>query len=81
MSLLLFFPAVKCAEWTAPTLIVIDVCVSVSVYLSACCQDSANLPEGASTPALGLSNKAIFQGEILALHLSVSALGSGPSFV
>uniref|UniRef100_A0AAQ6IER7 Elongator complex protein 2 n=1 Tax=Anabas testudineus TaxID=64144 RepID=A0AAQ6IER7_ANATE len=24
--------------------------------------DSANLPEGASTPALGLSNKAVFQG-------------------
>uniref|UniRef100_A0A8D3DQ99 Elongator complex protein 2 n=1 Tax=Scophthalmus maximus TaxID=52904 RepID=A0A8D3DQ99_SCOMX len=27
--------------------------------------DSANLPEGASTPALGLSNKAVFQGKIL----------------
>ncbi|KAF3707523.1 Elongator complex protein 2 [Channa argus] len=26
--------------------------------------DSANLPEGASTPALGLSNKAIFQGDL-----------------
>uniref|UniRef100_A0AAQ6IMJ1 Elongator complex protein 2 n=1 Tax=Anabas testudineus TaxID=64144 RepID=A0AAQ6IMJ1_ANATE len=28
--------------------------------------DSANLPEGASTPALGLSNKAVFQGKIFA---------------
>uniref|UniRef100_A0AAQ5X0N2 Elongator complex protein 2 n=1 Tax=Amphiprion ocellaris TaxID=80972 RepID=A0AAQ5X0N2_AMPOC len=27
--------------------------------------DSANLPEGASTPALGLSNKAVFQGDIV----------------
>uniref|UniRef100_A0A3Q3JV70 Elongator complex protein 2 n=1 Tax=Monopterus albus TaxID=43700 RepID=A0A3Q3JV70_MONAL len=27
--------------------------------------DSATLPEGASTPALGLSNKAVFQGKIL----------------
>ncbi|XP_035476834.2 elongator complex protein 2 [Scophthalmus maximus] len=27
--------------------------------------DSANLPEGASTPALGLSNKAVFQGELV----------------
>uniref|UniRef100_A0A7N8XC63 Elongator complex protein 2 n=1 Tax=Mastacembelus armatus TaxID=205130 RepID=A0A7N8XC63_9TELE len=27
--------------------------------------DSANLPEGASTPALGLSNKAVFQGKTL----------------
>ncbi|XP_029369470.1 elongator complex protein 2 isoform X2 [Echeneis naucrates] len=26
--------------------------------------DSANLPEGASTPALGLSNKAVFQGDL-----------------
>uniref|UniRef100_A0A3Q4BW09 Elongator complex protein 2 n=1 Tax=Mola mola TaxID=94237 RepID=A0A3Q4BW09_MOLML len=35
------------------------------------CSDSANLPEGASTPALGLSNKAVFQGEILALQLCI----------
>ncbi|KAM9738304.1 elongator complex protein 2 [Menidia menidia] len=27
--------------------------------------DSANLPEGASTPALGLSNKAVFQGDLV----------------
>ncbi len=27
-----------------------------------CVQDIADLPEGASTPALGLSNKAVFQG-------------------
>ncbi|KAG7245000.1 hypothetical protein INR49_023566 [Caranx melampygus] len=26
--------------------------------------DAANLPEGASTPALGLSNKAVFQGDL-----------------
>ncbi|KAJ8403143.1 hypothetical protein AAFF_G00360590 [Aldrovandia affinis] len=26
--------------------------------------DTANLPEGASTPALGLSNKAVFQGDL-----------------
>ncbi|XP_075995702.1 elongator complex protein 2 isoform X2 [Genypterus blacodes] len=29
------------------------------------CSDSANLPEGASTPALGLSNKAVFQGDLV----------------
>lgn len=34
------------------------------------CQDSADLPEGASTPALGLSNKAVFQGKIKKLHRS-----------
>ncbi|XP_036372087.1 elongator complex protein 2 [Megalops cyprinoides] len=27
--------------------------------------DAANLPEGASTPALGLSNKAVFQGDLM----------------
>uniref|UniRef100_A0A8C7ZXV4 Elongator complex protein 2 n=1 Tax=Oryzias sinensis TaxID=183150 RepID=A0A8C7ZXV4_9TELE len=27
--------------------------------------DSVNLPEGASTPALGLSNKAVFQGDLV----------------
>lgn len=27
--------------------------------------DAANLPEGASTPALGLSNKAVFQGDLV----------------
>uniref|UniRef100_A0A669CKT8 Elongator complex protein 2 n=1 Tax=Oreochromis niloticus TaxID=8128 RepID=A0A669CKT8_ORENI len=27
--------------------------------------DSASLPEGASTPALGLSNKAVFQGDLV----------------
>ncbi|KAI1901605.1 hypothetical protein AGOR_G00036120 [Albula goreensis] len=27
--------------------------------------DTANLPEGASTPALGLSNKAVFQGDLM----------------
>ncbi|KAK7898662.1 hypothetical protein WMY93_019515 [Mugilogobius chulae] len=27
--------------------------------------DTANLPEGASTPALGLSNKAVFQGDLV----------------
>uniref|UniRef100_A0A3P8VKF9 Elongator complex protein 2 n=1 Tax=Cynoglossus semilaevis TaxID=244447 RepID=A0A3P8VKF9_CYNSE len=27
--------------------------------------DCANLPEGASTPALGLSNKAVFQGDLV----------------
>lgn len=27
-----------------------------------CVQDIADLPEGARTPALGLSNKAVFQG-------------------
>ncbi|KAM3596864.1 uncharacterized protein V6R79_021827 [Siganus canaliculatus] len=30
--------------------------------------DSANLPEGASTPALGLSNKAVFQGDLVPKH-------------
>uniref|UniRef100_A0A8C4I2U4 Elongator complex protein 2 n=1 Tax=Dicentrarchus labrax TaxID=13489 RepID=A0A8C4I2U4_DICLA len=41
--------------------------------------DSANLPEGASTPALGLSNKAVFQGKILAQQLCIcfSAQGWG----
>uniref|UniRef100_A0A8C1EAM5 Elongator complex protein 2 n=2 Tax=Cyprinus carpio TaxID=7962 RepID=A0A8C1EAM5_CYPCA len=29
-----------------------------------CVQDIADLPEGASTPALGLSNKAVFQGDL-----------------
>lgn len=33
-------------------------------HLSDPCQDAASLPEGASTPALGLSNKAVFQGKI-----------------
>ncbi|RXN05381.1 elongator complex 2 isoform X1 [Labeo rohita] len=28
------------------------------------CNDIADLPEGASTPALGLSNKAVFQGDL-----------------
>lgn len=41
------------------------------VCLSAGCQDSCSLPEGASTPALGLSNKAVFQGESSAPHLHV----------
>lgn len=27
-------------------------------------QETADLPEGASTPALGLSNKAVFQGDL-----------------
>ncbi|XP_075900199.1 elongator complex protein 2 isoform X2 [Nelusetta ayraudi] len=30
------------------------------------CGDSCSLPEGASTPALGLSNKAVFQGDLAA---------------
>lgn len=37
--------------------------VYVSDYLSSCLKDAASLPEGASTPALGLSNKAVFQGD------------------
>uniref|UniRef100_A0AAX7T7V2 Elongator complex protein 2 n=1 Tax=Astatotilapia calliptera TaxID=8154 RepID=A0AAX7T7V2_ASTCA len=40
---------------------------SKETLLTSC--DSADLPEGASTPALGLSNKAVFQGKIKKLHL------------
>lgn len=43
------------------------------------CQDTANLPEGASTPALGLSNKAVFQGRLRALQPTVSLLKLRPS--
>uniref|UniRef100_A0A8C6T1K0 Elongator complex protein 2 n=1 Tax=Neogobius melanostomus TaxID=47308 RepID=A0A8C6T1K0_9GOBI len=32
--------------------------------------DAANLPEGASTPALGLSNKAVFQGKVFVTSVS-----------
>uniref|UniRef100_A0AAX7U815 Elongator complex protein 2 n=1 Tax=Astatotilapia calliptera TaxID=8154 RepID=A0AAX7U815_ASTCA len=36
---------------------------SKETLLTSC--DSADLPEGASTPALGLSNKAVFQGDLV----------------
>uniref|UniRef100_A0A3B4BI07 Elongator complex protein 2 n=1 Tax=Periophthalmus magnuspinnatus TaxID=409849 RepID=A0A3B4BI07_9GOBI len=38
--------------------------------------DTANLPEGASTPALGLSNKAVFQGEVLVSSASFYIIAS-----
>lgn len=66
VCLLVCVVAIKCADWAAPTLTWLLMSVSLLVHLSARCQDSANLPEGASTPALGLSNKAVFQGKILA---------------
>uniref|UniRef100_A0A672SVS3 Elongator complex protein 2 n=1 Tax=Sinocyclocheilus grahami TaxID=75366 RepID=A0A672SVS3_SINGR len=37
-------------------------CTSVKKLLG--CNEIADLPEGASTPALGLSNKAVFQGDL-----------------
>ncbi|XP_067267372.1 elongator complex protein 2 isoform X3 [Chanodichthys erythropterus] len=37
-------------------------CTSLEKLLG--CNDIADLPEGASTPALGLSNKAVFQGDL-----------------
>ncbi|XP_059365685.1 elongator complex protein 2 isoform X1 [Carassius carassius] len=37
-------------------------CTSMEKLLG--CNEIADLPEGASTPALGLSNKAVFQGDI-----------------
>uniref|UniRef100_A0AAX7U4P1 Elongator complex protein 2 n=1 Tax=Astatotilapia calliptera TaxID=8154 RepID=A0AAX7U4P1_ASTCA len=43
---------------------------SKETLLTSCVSDSADLPEGASTPALGLSNKAVFQGKIKKLHRS-----------
>ena len=42
-------------------------------------QDAADLPEGASTPALGLSNKAVFQGEPAALPEGLCIQGHGRS--
>lgn len=63
----LCFPAVKYAEWTFPhSHADTYLLMCSSLFCSFICQDSANLPEGASTPALGLSNKAVFQGKILA---------------
>lgn len=44
------------------------------------CQDSANLPEGASTPALGLSNKAVFQGKTWALQFYCCHVSSDNHF-
>lgn len=57
----------KCAQQAALTCITADV--YVSDYLFSCLKDAANLPEGASTPALGLSNKAVFQGDTLWIYI------------